>query len=195
MVADTTRLDKGHAPCAETTLRVRPGRSAGLSGEAAPQTARIPRSRGRSFASRGISNSPATRGLDISGGRRRACFNGDDVALKERSSTPWCKYRCIRPARHPAKAGAGPFPSAVKYCRCSPSSRLALARRGVVYDGSRCDAGLAPRAAKRPSGFSVPRPDGGAFFCSSPGERYGFIRDGPLDLDDPGEVTHDAARP
>ena len=32
MVADTTRLDDGHAPCAVTTLRVHPGRrSAGLS--------------------------------------------------------------------------------------------------------------------------------------------------------------------
>ena len=30
MVADTTRLDDGHAPCADTTLRVHPGRSAGL---------------------------------------------------------------------------------------------------------------------------------------------------------------------
>ena len=33
MVADTTRLDDSHAPCAETTLRVRPGRSAGLSSD------------------------------------------------------------------------------------------------------------------------------------------------------------------
>jgi hypothetical protein len=31
MVADTTRLDDGHAPCAETMLRVHAGRSAGLS--------------------------------------------------------------------------------------------------------------------------------------------------------------------
>ena len=31
MVADTRRLDDGDAPCAETTLRVRPGRSPGLS--------------------------------------------------------------------------------------------------------------------------------------------------------------------
>ena len=31
MVADTTRLDDGHAPCEETTRRVHPSRSAGLS--------------------------------------------------------------------------------------------------------------------------------------------------------------------
>ncbi len=31
MVADTTYPSDGHAPCAETILRVRPGRSAGLS--------------------------------------------------------------------------------------------------------------------------------------------------------------------
>jgi len=59
MVADTRRLDDGHAPCPETTLRVRPGRAVGLSSEAAPHTARPPRSRWRSLASRGFSNSPA----------------------------------------------------------------------------------------------------------------------------------------
>ena len=39
--------------------------------------------------------------------------------------------------------------SLAKYCRYSPSSRLALAGRGIDHDRSRCLAGLSPRTARR----------------------------------------------
>jgi hypothetical protein len=54
-------------------------------------------------------------------------------------SSPWCNSGCIRPAMHPRGLRCSSF----KYSRYSQSSRLA---RGAPRR-SRCDAGLAPRAA------------------------------------------------
>ena len=54
--------------------------------------------------------------------------------------------RCI-----PPWAALGVVHDGVKYSRYSPSSRLARADRGfgIILAGSRCDAGLSPRAVDR----------------------------------------------
>ena len=61
-------------------------------------------------------------------------------AAPSASSSPWCNSICIRTAMHPRWRRC----SSLKYSRYSQSSRLAIGapRR------SRCDDGLAPRAAR-----------------------------------------------
>ena len=63
-------------------------------------------------------------------GSRRSCPS---------ASSPWCKSRCIRWAMHPASRRC----SSLKYSRYYRSSRLAIR----APRPSRCNAGLAPRAA------------------------------------------------
>ena len=77
---------------------------------------------------------PAQFWTQVSPGRASCCVRGECLG----------KSGCIRPALHPAWLRC----SSVEYCRYSPSSRLALAGRGVDHDGSRCDAGLSPRTAR-----------------------------------------------
>ena len=93
----------------------------------------------RSLASRSISYSPATRGLDICGERREACHKRDDVALRRCLGVVTIVFLALGGVRADAAPRRDPQEQPVDHTPVTRAASAALGRIvGAVTDPPVC---------------------------------------------------------